>query len=756
MNYSNVCDVFGAWAGGRPSSSCNYPTEEPPTMDLPAPPQYETAVTLCHPMEQLPPDEEQPFLFCFYLDQEGNLISDSKRRNCVLLLTLILFLPAAFLVGLAAGGGLGTTTTMTNSWNSIHSMNDTSSNNDTTTSSTTATNMGEEYDEDDVTFESDHDTPASNKFLQTNEYIQSNSNDILLSSYSVKLRQEDKGNLLLLTATDEELLWSSNVGEYPTGNYYTKLQGDGHLVTRTGTPGDSSASNVIWASGNYDAPHDDSASWNYRLVLDEAGTGLQVIRVDSREDENNNFPVSPDMILWSPSPPSSTTTSINTQGEALDSHYNFDYYTSPDSAAPPVDWGAPPEWPGSTMNSLLSGPLVGHTTHSSTRIWAFQGQGVTMELVLTKNNGVIQRLSMPPNAANGASIVEIDSLEPLTVYNYYIRIQTSIVAQGQFQTASYPNEPADFTYLLASCINVRSNKGYPDQPVWDVIRQESSTLDFAILAGDTVYLNDQDWAPGTNEVLFERVWHRNLEQRAEPHFASFIKSIPTYATWDDHEYGTNNSDKNQSGKENSLVAFDNLWANPYRPHHDLKGVFYSFKRANVHFMVMDNRWYRDKTTDTQFGILQKEWLYQELVNSPATFKIIVSGSDVMERDMSVDLDDIGKVVSAHKISGVIFNAGDIHRNEFKVAENDHWPYPVMQITSSGIAREWRRPFCLINVNTFLQDPELTAYFYGADSESVENATWSNDPNLKCSLVPVGDRYQEHHCTETIRLSDLSP
>lgn len=78
--------------------------------------------------------------------------------------------------------------------------------------------------------------------------------------------------------------------------------------------------------------------------------------------------------------------------------------------------------------------------------------------------------------------------------------------------------------------------------------------------------------------------------------------------------------------------------------------------------------------------------------------------------------------------GVLFHAGDIHRNEFK--KQDHGAgYPITQITSSGIARSPRRPWAIIDVDTTLADPTLTA-------RSV-----------------VEERLDQTH---TIRLSDLTP
>ena len=319
----------------------------------------------------------------------------------------------------------------------------------------------------------------------------------------------------------------------------------------------------------------------------------------------------------------------------------------------------------------------------------------------------------------------------------------------------------EFNYLLTSCMNIQKQ---PQQPVWGVI-QNISQPDFALLAGDTVYLKKQDWVLLTGKIAANRILARNIEQRNEWYFQHFLANTPSYSTWDDHDYGKNDADKQQAGKEESLKAFQSVWANPSFGTSKTRGVFYTFSWGDVQFLVMDSRYYRDKATESQFGTAQMEWLFAELLVSKATFKIIVSAFDVIARGWSQDCKDIGAFVSQHNISGVLFNAGDIHRNEFKVRNVENWPYPVHQITSSGIAvATCRRPFALIHVNTLLSDPELTVSFYGAQTKSLNYdtidaalpvSTWSNDPNVSCRDVEKGNRGQEASCTQSIRLSDVS-
>jgi phosphodiesterase/alkaline phosphatase D-like protein len=155
--------------------------------------------------------------------------------------------------------------------------------------------------------------------------------------------------------------------------------------------------------------------------------------------------------------------------------------------------------------------MVGHTTHESTKFWIFQGNNITMQLVywpyVDVDNMNTRFMDMVPiQSAKGASIVTIQNLQADTLYLYEVRIQNEWVAQGHFKTAPPPSQPSTFKYLLASCMNVKTNDGgYKNQPVWNDIWQKQP--DFALLPGDTVYLEHNDWTDA-GEIIYDRVWYR--------------------------------------------------------------------------------------------------------------------------------------------------------------------------------------------------------------------------------------------------------
>ena len=414
---------------------------------------------------------------------------------------------------------------------------------------------------------------------------------------------------------------------------------------------------------------------------------------------------------------------------------------------------------GAVVPPLAMGPMVGHTTYNSVTLWAYhEWEDYTMEILLYDSDdtvGLIRKIDMvsPTKERNNAIIAVVEDLQANTEYKYGMHINGERVGKGSFRTAPLPFGSSTFDYVLTSCMNHRAFK---NQIVWEEISKVLGGRypDFTMLAGDTVYLQEGVDVTDEDGVIYDRVWFRNQEQRNEPHFANFISNTPIYSTWNDHEYGSNNANYDQKGKENSIRAWEDLWPNPgFGDDNTDDGVYYSYYWGDVHYIVTDDHWYRNPVTNNRLGTKQTEWIRQELINSRGIFKVIVIGSDIMQRGWDSDLTNIGDIVRENSVNGVIFHAGDIHRNEYRRVETGGFPYPVTQITSSGIAKVWRRPFVHIKVDTEDTDPSMTAHFYGAAS-TADITTWSNDPNLKCSDIIGVDRDKEHTCTETIRLSDL--
>ncbi|PHR96101.1 MAG: hypothetical protein COA78_29155 [Blastopirellula sp.] len=389
------------------------------------------------------------------------------------------------------------------------------------------------------------------------------------------------------------------------------------------------------------------------------------------------------------------------------------------------------------------GPMVGHATHTKATIWYYAGKDKAVELRYRLSgaaNAEFVKQSMPPRAQNNfTSLAELTGLAPATNYQYQVWVDGKKAGEGSFSTAPVPHQPVEFDYLFASCVSLKVSK---DQKAWDAVLKHD--YDFQMFHGDNVYADST-----SHSVL----WGHHMEQRNIGNFAETLTRAPTFATWDDHDYGPNDSDGSATGKEDSLRLFKDVWSNPSYGLPDAAGVFYTFMWGNVQYFVLDNRYHRtDKgsgANNTQLGVKQREWLLDGLKKSRAPFKVILSGGSIQRgsekwAEYEVEFKTIMNFIRDNKIYGVMFQGGDVHIVYFKKYDDNaqdefrdtvrpsllqyetEMGYPVYDIISSGIAKHDKRPWSIVNVNTKLANPTMTFRFYELEKFKEEHVLRLSD------------------------------
>jgi hypothetical protein len=220
---------------------------------------------------------------------------------------------------------------------------------------------------------------------------------------------------------------------------------------------------------------------------------------------------------------------------------------------------------------LTSGPMVGHTTTTTAMIWAYASPNATVSVMYQRLGDCPSLPSTTLEMGKNQNTVQLTALNASTPYRYHVLVDGAKTGQmGSFTTASSQQEEK-FRYMFGSCMNMKKD---PHQTVWDeVLKQHPG---FLVLNGDTVY------ADTTN---YTEIWSYHMNQRQIGPFANIIRQIPTYATWDDHDYGPNDSDGTQPGKNDSIRAFHDVWANPSYGTPDLPGIFTTFEHGNVRSTV---------------------------------------------------------------------------------------------------------------------------------------------------------------------------
>lgn len=504
--------------------------------------------------------------------------------------------------------------------------------------------------------------------LQRNEYLSS-------SSGRFRLTLQGDGNVVLRDMTTGTSLWSTRTNG--TAAWRLSLQSsDGNLVLR------ESDGSSLWSSGT-------SRSGAVRLVMQDDGN-LQLFN-----------------------PAGTSVWSTKTRVDDSD----------------PGDSGDPcPAGLYRSGGRLTSGPVVGHTTSETAKIWAYATDARDLRVVYWRRGACSEpsrSLAMGDNGG-GTSLAQLSGLRTNTTYDYLVLAGGLKAAQGSFTTAPAPGQPTRFRYVFGSCMNV--NK-YTVQPVWDhVLEQEPA---FQIFNGDTVYADTTDYA---------RIWGKHMQQRAVGNFAEALRNIPTYSTWDDHDYANNDSDGTASGKENSLRAFTRLWPNPSYGTASTPGVFYTFSWANVQFFVMDNRYHR--FDGSYIGAQQMAWLTEGLRKSQATFKIIVHGGTIRRAgpeswfERSNERNELLGFIRANGIRGVLFHGGDVHQNLFNpypmCPRSGKPQYDAFELVSSGLTND--AAHTLVEVDTSGKPTLKYTFFEDGDNRETGTLTIEDDGTMKHTLI----------------------
>lgn len=259
----------------------------------------------------------------------------------------------------------------------------------------------------------------------------------------------------------------------------------------------------------------------------------------------------------------------------------------------------------------LQGPMLGELTSDGVSIWvrSVEGGAVSLEIVDPSGVTAVSRSVTPKETDDGSCVVRIEDLKPDTRYTYRIADRTD--PEWWFQTRPDPDLRTNLAF--GSC--AREDEG--SATVWR--RMNDDGITGVVLLGDTPYID-------TTNLEYQRKRYREFS--AAPGFASLIAHVPVYTTWDDHDFGRNDTDGRLAGKENSRRAF--LEHRPQRSEGpEGEGIFTNFRQGPIDVFILDTRWFaRTEGAEDDFTLLgaaQWAWLEAKLAASDAPFKVLTCG-----------------------------------------------------------------------------------------------------------------------------------
>lgn len=270
-------------------------------------------------------------------------------------------------------------------------------------------------------------------------------------------------------------------------------------------------------------------------------------------------------------------------------------------------------------------------------------------------------------------------------------------ARGHFPVTF--DKPLD-TIAFGSC-----NDEDQPQTLFNVITEKAP--DLWIWCGDNIYADKRpidgrvQYRPVSDPATMEAQYQKLFN---DPIYAAFRQKTPIIGTWDDHDYGKNNADSRYPMKvEAARLALDFFEVPMNDPRRKRPGIYgdYTFGTGenSTHVILLDGRTFAIGARTPHGDILGTEqwaWLKETLLKSKAPLKLIISGTQVISPDHRYEKwadfpesrQKLLKLVHDNAIPGVVFISGDRHIHTFSVQNDAETPYPLFDLTSSGMTHSW--------------------------------------------------------------------
>ena len=386
--------------------------------------------------------------------------------------------------------------------------------------------------------------------------------------------------------------------------------------------------------------------------------------------------------------------------------------------------------------SITHGVAAGDVTATSAVLWA--RSSAAAELVFEIDDDpelkAPRRFAAAGDAASDFTVqVTVPGLEPATTYHVRVRVDGAPEGSdaGSFTTAPVADAAMPVRFVVGGDVGGQSICRHPEQGYGIFRAMAELEPDFFIANGDMIYADNScpavgpgGWPnvpgdfpavdePGVDWTdreqvgeIFHAHWRYN---RADAHQQDFLRRVPVYAQWDDHEvindfgaaWSSLPKQPDRPGYPTLVAAGrDAFFAwNPIARHpEEPERIYRSFRWGrDAELFVLDARSYRsfndlaERPDDPKalLGEAQLDWLIDGLTRPGATWKIVSSDvplsvptgseADLYGRDAFADGDypwgatgfsartgfesellRLTEALDARDVRNVVFVATDVH------------------------------------------------------------------------------------------------
>ena len=407
---------------------------------------------------------------------------------------------------------------------------------------------------------------------------------------------------------------------------------------------------------------------------------------------------------------------------------------------------------------INSGPMVGYSTMQEVLLWVQTEERAKVHFEYYEIDNPKVKFStdkIETEKKNGyvAKLIA-DQVIPGKKYKYEVYVNNYKIERNyamEFQTQElwkWRTDPPDVKFIIGSCSYINEPKfdrpGKPYGSNFEIFNSiNKKNPDFMLWLGDNTYLREPDWNSRTGFIK------RYSHTRAFPELQPLLASTHHYATWDDHDYGPNNSDGSFWLKETASEIFKLFWGNPNYDVTGKGGITGFFQWSDLDFFLLDNRYHRTANNNLtgnrqMLGKDQIDWLINALSFSQASFKFVAVGGQVISNGAVYEnyatypderkylLDKIREA----KIEGVIFLDGDRHHTILSKMQETKNVYPLYDLTCSSLTagvnndnepyNSFKLEETFVNVNNFgmlnvtgpTNDRELTIQIFDKDGKEL--------------------------------------
>ena len=358
------------------------------------------------------------------------------------------------------------------------------------------------------------------------------------------------------------------------------------------------------------------------------------------------------------------------------------------------------------QNPVQSGPMVGYSTMREVLLWVQTTDEADVHFEYFDKNQPEERFTTKVQRTKEETAYVTkhiaDEVLPGNEYGYELFVDGKKVEMDyplEFQSQvlwQWREDPSNVNFVVGSCNYVNEERfdrpGKPYGSEFEIFESiYKKKPDFMLWLGDNTYLREADWNTRTGFL------HRYTHTRSLPEMQPLLASTHHYAIWDDHDFGPNDSDGSFWLKDTASEVFKLFWGNPNFDVIGKGGITGSFQWADLHFFLMDNRYYRTSnnnfaTDRVLLGKEQIDWLINAMASSNAPFKFVCIGGQVLSTEAMYEnyatfpkeqrylLDKIREA----RIEGVVFLDGDRHHTGLSKMQESKNVYPIYDLTCSSL------------------------------------------------------------------------